>query len=684
MKLSAATFRRTVLALVSVSFCCLAISLYLTIASHLHFKVERDRLVDISDRINRTSMALGLSTSMTEGYLHQSVGRITAVLEKLDERSSPVGNWSQMNKLIQNALNGIRHYQVSLDEGHSQEYLDHLHIQSITLLNLILEEASRLSQVLDEKRTDNSLFLISLTAGLCVVLLLSLLCAHFLYQHVLFKPIIKAATKIRQGDLSKLMPKKRLVVRELVALMTSLERIWQQLETEATHDMLTGLPNRLFFTRRLEAVCAGLPRSGQSIAVLMIDLDDFKEVNDTMGHAVGDQLLKDVAARLALIVGTEGSLARLGGDEFAIILETMETAEARSRAEAMAQTISTAFKEPFSLNGQSIVAHLSTGIALGPNGSYETTFVLRNADIALYQAKARKRGAIAVYSEEMSREIADNLRIEAEIRAGLSCGEFFFVYQPKVDTREDRIIGIEALIRWQHPRLGVLEPRRFLGHAERSGLLPQISDYLLETVIGSAGTWRLQGRPIPMISLNIDPKFLRLGDVCRKISSLCGKHDVQPWIFCIEITEGTFFNFSPEMEEILNELRQLGVRVSIDDFGTGYSSLRYIQKLPIDELKIDRSFVRDLTGPDAKSPVLEAIIALGTGYDIDVVVEGVESLAQLNFFSERGCHVIQGYLTGRPIAADELSWQRIVAAQPARSGRRGLENVTLLHPHKNK
>lgn len=665
MTLSAATIGRTVFVLVATSFICLAVTLYLMITVYWTYNQDRSVLQEISETIGRTSTSLGLSPSMPAVYREQLTSKIIPVLQDRSD-SVPSEKWQQLQNRFSNAINGIESYNLALKTDHSDEYLDHLHVQSMMHLSLILEENGKLSRILYEQQANRTLFFMTLTGVLCVLLMAVLTGSHVLFHKVLFRPIIQSAQHIRANQVAKLQTGSRLAVTELSSLLKSLKESWHQLEIDATHDSLTRLPNRLLFSRRLNISTSQLEQNKRHIAILMLDLDDFKLINDTLGHPAGDELLKVLADRLARVVRGTDCLARLGGDEFAIVLEGLDPNRAEAQVARVAEKIQAAIEPPFEIAGHSLLIHLSIGIALGPKDGDDPALLMRNADAALYRAKAQGRGKKAYYTEDLTTTMEQNLSLEREIKEGLASEQFYLAFQPKVDTRTNRVIGLEALLRWSHPEKGTLNPAAFLPFAEKNSLMHLINDYVLNHVFRQCSDWKAMGRTVPVISINLDANYLRMGNLCKKIEALCENNHVSADYFCFEITEGTFLNYSQDTKFTLDLLRQMGIKIAIDDFGTGFSCLSYIQDLPVDELKIDRSFINNVDGPNYESPVLEAIMALGNGYHIGLIAEGVETENQLQYLQSRGCFTMQGYFTGKPVPSESLPWNDMEAPSSIR------------------
>ncbi|MEI8161532.1 MAG: EAL domain-containing protein [Betaproteobacteria bacterium] len=421
----------------------------------------------------------------------------------------------------------------------------------------------------------------------------------------------------------------------------------QRLDRLAHHDPLTGLPNRLMFMERLRASLARAARHGHRLAVLFIDLDRFKHVNDTLGHFTGDQLLIAVTARLKTSVRQGDTLARLGGDEFVCILEEINNSGAAGVA---AEKLLALFREPFVINGNDLFLSASIGLSFSPDDGSDVETLVRNADIAMYQAKASGRNRSQFYSSEMSLAAEERMRIESNLRRAIAAGEIEVHFQPKVDSRSNRLIGAEALARWTCPVLGVVPPVRFIPVAEETGLIVALGDQVLEKTCRQLSRWRREGFDIPCVSVNLSVKQLERAGFSDRVQALLQEYELPPSVLELEITESVIMAVDDAFA-VLDSIRQLGVGLSIDDFGTGYSSLAYLKRLPIQVLKIDRAFVIGIGESPGDEAIIRTIVALAESLGLKTVAEGVEDQAQVDFLKAEGCCTIQGYRYGRPLPA---------------------------------
>jgi diguanylate cyclase (GGDEF)-like protein len=424
-------------------------------------------------------------------------------------------------------------------------------------------------------------------------------------------------------------------------------RLASEREHEALHDALTGLPNRALFLARLRQACHDLDR--RPLAVMLLDLDHFKDVNDTLGHHVGDMLLVEVAARLRSGLREGDIIARLGGDEFAVLAFRAGT---ESEAMEVAGRIRSAFDVTFPLSGADLSARCSIGVALAPRDGHDEDLLLKRADVALYDAK-NTRGAIAMYDHARDEHSVERLGLVAELRAGMRNGEVFPVYQPLCDTQTGEVIGVEALARWRHPQRGVLAPANFLDLAEGAGLLDDLTDVLLAEALRQLVLWHADGRRIHL-AINISPRTLRDPEFPGRIQAALRISGVDARWLTLEITEHVLVTDAAKSIQAMLELRSLGCRIAIDDFGTGYSSLSYLKRLPVDELKIDRSFVAMLGKDPQDEIIVRAAIDLAHQFGLSVTAEGVEDALSWQMLGLMGADTVQGYHLSRPLTSDAL------------------------------
>ncbi len=425
----------------------------------------------------------------------------------------------------------------------------------------------------------------------------------------------------------------------------------------AYHDTLTSLQNRHSFKEHLNQAIEQAKRYGRLVATLFLDLDRFKRINDTLGHNVGDLLLKSVADRLVqcvrssdrLAINTDnpvGAVARLGGDEFMVLLTEISRAQDAAK---VTRRILDALSQPFTIAGHEIFISASIGITIYPLDGEDVDTILKNGDTAMYHAKDQGRNNFQFYNFSMHSFAHERLTLENKLRKALDRDEFLLHYQPQVDLRTGKIVGLEALIRWQHPDMGMIAPLDFIPLAEETGLIVPIGDWVLSAACSKNAAWQASGYPPVRMSVNISSYQFRQKTLLATIKRALDKSGLDPRYLELEITETAIMQNAESTTSILNELKLMDLRLAIDDFGTGYSSLNYLKRFPVDVLKIDRSFVKDITTDPDDAAITKAIIAMADSLNLKVIAEGVETEQQLKFLVQNGCHEVQGYLFSRPL-----------------------------------
>lgn len=423
------------------------------------------------------------------------------------------------------------------------------------------------------------------------------------------------------------------------------------LNYQANHDLLTGLANRYLFDDRLQQGIEKSKRNGTKIALLFIDLDHFKEINDSYGHKVGDNILKKVAQLLNGIIRKEDTLARLGGDEFTIILEELKQGQ---DASLLANKIIELLAKPVNLDKNIFYIGCSIGISFYPNNGDLSEDLLKYADAAMYKAKDEGRNNFQYYNTEMTRLALERVKMETSLRAALINEEFIVYYQPQINGKTDELTGMEALVRWQSPSMGLVSPAKFIPLAESTGLIIDLDRLVMKSAMTQFAQWYKDGFNPGVLAMNLAIKQLRQKDFITILEKLIIETECQAEWLELEVTEGQIMTNPDEAIKILNIISNIGIELAIDDFGTGYSSLSYLKKLPINKLKIDQSFVRGLPDDDEDVAIAKAVIALAQSLNLKIIAEGVETNAQKEFLLENGCSSIQGYLYSKPIPANEM------------------------------
>lgn len=434
--------------------------------------------------------------------------------------------------------------------------------------------------------------------------------------------------------------------------ISSLKHAQAKLDYQAHHDPLTGLPNRTLFENRLQAALACAQVSNRQGAVLFLDLDRFKHINDSLGHPVGDLLLKGIAQRLKDQVRDVDTVARLGGDEFIILLPGLHKA---SDASAIANKLLTCFTAPFQAGEHEFFTSASIGISLYPQDGSDVASLIRNADAAMYRSKAKGRNRVEAYTRDLTAQASERVALEHELRRAIERNELSLCYQPKFSLKTQSLVGAEALIRWTHPTFGEVPPEHFIHLAEENGTILQIGDWVLEQACRQMYSWQKTYETFGPLSINLAGAQLRQPNLARRIENLLKSYQLNPGDLQLEITENFIMNQAEEALAILHQLKQLGVQLAMDDFGTGYSSLSYLKRLPLDILKIDQSFIRGLPDDPNDAAIARAIIALGRSMQLTVIAEGVENHAQQTFLASEGCEQIQGYIVSLPLRPEEFA-----------------------------
>ena len=426
----------------------------------------------------------------------------------------------------------------------------------------------------------------------------------------------------------------------------------QRLDFVIHRDPLTGLPNRSLFREFLTQAIAHAEHTKTEFALLFLDLDNFKTINESLGHSLGDQLLIEVGRRLQGLLPEGNTIARIGGDEFNWILERGPNLPG---SDLIAQRLIDALSEPFRIDGHSVYIGASVGIALYPIDGRDIETLQSNADAALYQAKLQGRGVLRFFSPEMTSQARDRLTLEADLRRAIGGEELLLYYQPQIDLRSGDCVGLEALVRWRHPQRGMIPPGDFIPLAEESGLVERLGDWVLRTACRQIKAWLATGLAPRQTAVNVSAVQLSRGHLVESVKDALHETGIPPDRLELEITESFVMADRAKSFETLADLRALGVRLSIDDFGTGYSSLAYLQQIAVHKLKIDLSFVRNVTTNSGNASIVKAIIALGHSFALEIIAEGVEEQAQADYLRALDCDVMQGYLVSRPLPVDEVT-----------------------------
>jgi diguanylate cyclase (GGDEF)-like protein/PAS domain S-box-containing protein len=422
----------------------------------------------------------------------------------------------------------------------------------------------------------------------------------------------------------------------------------KELEYQATHDSLTGLANRNLLNDRITQAIAWANRQKLTVGVMLLDLDHFKLVNDASGHGAGDQMLKQVAQRLSSCIRDTDTVARLGGDEFVIVLTDLpETGD----VDLIAEKVLGSLARPFDIDGQDVFVTASVGISMYPRDGDHGEILLRYADMAMYRVKEHGRNSVRQFMPEMGVTAISRMNMEGSMRRGLERGEFKLHYQPKIELATQRIVGVEALVRWQHPQIGLIHPIEFIPLAEESGLILPLGEWVLAEACRQQVAWKDQGLDGLRVAINMSPRQFRQEDLAERVAAVFADTGADPACVTLELTESMVMQDVNSTLVALRTLKNLGLTISLDDFGTGYSSLSYLRRFPIDELKIDKSFINDIHENADDAAIASAIIAMAISLGLGVVAEGVERKEQAELLMKMGCPQVQGYYFGRPMDA---------------------------------
>lgn len=522
---------------------------------------------------------------------------------------------------------------------------------------------------IDEVGRRSLLWLLLLSAALAVIAV----AAAALVQRLLVQPIQvlgDAARQIEAGNFSSPVPVSKRqdelgdLIRTFGRMRESVARHDRDIRRVAYSDALTGLSNRLAFRESLDQRLRALQGAGRQLALVFADLDDFKRVNDTLGHEAGDEVLLQVATRIdravSAIRGADAMVARFGGDEFVVLLQAGDNepeSDVRTMVTRLAENLVRDLGEPMLLNGRQVFLGSSVGVALFPDDAATASLLMKNGDIAMYQAKVAGKNCYRFYSRTMDQAVERRVRLEHDLRGAWSRGELSLAYQPIFRTRDRVLVGAEALLRWNHPEDGAIAPSVFIEVAEQSGLIEAIGPEVLRSACAEAAGWptpRGAGEP-PFVSVNVSPRQLRSGDLVKHVTGALVESGMAPERLHVELTETAVISDEANATALLARLREIGVRVWLDDFGTGYSSLSHLRRVQVDGLKIDRSFITDLLRDPDDLALTSAIIAMAHSMGITVVAEGVERQGQFDLLRERDCDLVQGYWLGYPMSTLEFA-----------------------------
>lgn len=533
---------------------------------------------------------------------------------------------------------------------------------SLAIIEAVLQKRENRINSQIQKNTNTLFALIAVIIGLFLVFIITNLLS---LDRMVFHPIQQVSNALKSKAFNREAP---LFLKggssEITGLIEAFkemdEKVNQrqnELEHQALHDYLTALPNRFMLNQRLQYLILTSERKQSKFALFFMDLDNFKDINDSLGHAIGDQLLLQVANRLLAQIRKSDTVARLGGDEFAILLPDM----AQDNSERIAKNLSQSINQPFKIEDQRISIGMSIGIVQYPEHGLDATTLLQHADSAMYVAK-RKRQSFAYYDKSVDFYSQNRLTLIQDLRSAIEKDSLMLYYQPQINCDSHAIFGAEALLRWDHPDFGFIQPDKIIELAEYSGCIHQLTTWVLARAVRDCRRWHEMNHRIN-ISINISVQDLNNKQLSDQISTLLKQHQLDPGLLTIEVTESGMMENPALSIEILNKLKSMGINLSVDDFGTGFSSLKYLKQLPVDELKIDKSFIIDMEHDDNDRVIVHSTIDLGHNLGLEVIAEGIENESSLDIIKQYGCDRAQGYLFARPLTADEFD--RYLEKQPA-------------------
>jgi len=456
------------------------------------------------------------------------------------------------------------------------------------------------------------------------------------------------------GMIEQVSRRDEMLEKEVNQRTDELKKLAEEFRHRAFHDSLTGLPNRALLVDRFDLSVQHALRNGIMFSCILIDLDDFKTINDTKGHEFGDKLLVEISRRLKLVVRGEDLVCRLGGDEFVIIINDLKD---ENHVNTVADKIIKAINQELTVNGDRIKISASVGGAIYPRHGEDLSVIKRSADVAMYKAKEQGKNKFCLYADWMQEDVKFRLIVQNDLKPGLLNGEFKVFLQPKVNAHENRVVGCEALIRWEHPVEGFLVPGKFVPFAEEVGLISDIDRYVISESCKFIANWKASGRPDLSIAINLSGLHFQDHEIVDTLKNSIMEHGIAPSSLEVEITEAVLIADPIKAHEVVSEIKKLGLRIALDDFGTGYSSLNYLRTLPIDTVKLDRSFISSVDKNDQDRRLTRGIVSLAKDLDLDMVAEGVETASQLASLLEIGCHVVQGYYFSPPTDFDNfIAW----------------------------
>lgn len=650
MNISASKLAYSIVATALLAIGFLAMMVYSIFEIDEQYQVEYQATHGLMRDVSSVSNAVGMSQLAAPNYFPRLFRGSTVVLLRSAEKARLHG-WLRLERLLGRTGVSIKSWEHAHLKAPDSEVVVKLRTQVALQLGRSIEEVQEISNGIVERNTRNKSHQFKVVIIISLVLLALLVITSLFFFVALLRPLGRVAQKIHLHE--PLAPAARggLLVSEIRDFLGVIDDSRTALSHQANHDALTGLPNRTLLSDYLQRNVANCQRHGGTCAVFFIDLDDFKTINDSLGHAIGDLMLISLASRLTLCLRGSDILSRLGGDEFTVLVADPGSTEDIAR---FADKIMDIVMQPHEIDGHQLSVNASIGIAIYPADGDDHGALMRNADAALYRAKLKGKGGYHFYTPELTLQADRKLTLERELKRAMLDNQLTLYYQPQVDMETGQIVGMEALIRWQHPENGLLDPIAFLPVAEESLLIVSIGDWVIERACQQIRKWIDAGLIPVTVSINISSAQFSKKQFVELVEDTLMRYRLEPSMLALELTETTLLKGQEQMADIMQRLRVSGVEIVIDDFGTGYSSMQYLQQLPVDTIKIDQSFVQNIMQDPT---IVDAIILIAKGVGLNLVAEGVEEQAQADYLLQQGCRFAQGYHYHRPMPPERMEAQ---------------------------
>ncbi|MCW8889783.1 MAG: EAL domain-containing protein [Sedimenticola sp.] len=650
MRISANHLAYTIIAFSAGAILWLTLLTVEVIEANDEFQRKIRIINDTTTKISSISNAISLSSSAANSYYTRLFSTSQKLLNNAQKKTSEE-KWLRLSNLIKRAHTSLESWSQAYRSEPTSEYALRLRTQTVLQISRSLEQLQQLSTQLSSENFIYKGLLLQKVVTISGILLLLLVIVSLFYLYGFVYPLRKASKLVHTQPLTPVVTSP-LLIAEIADFISAIDDSKMQLVHLSNHDLLTGLPNRKAINEHLSRALYRDTRQDQKSAVLFIDLDDFKTINDSLGHSIGDRVLQAMGERLLKTLRHNDHLARIGGDEFTVHLDNIQTTENVAR---ISQKLIKLIAEPIDIDGHLISTRASIGIALFPDDGKTTEELLRNADAALYRAKSKGKGTYHFYTSELTRIASKKLQIEQEIKSALDEEQLELYFQPQVHMGTCELVGLEALVRWNHPERGLLTPDHFLPIASESLLIVAIGNHVLDLACRQLSQWQAENLSPPRLAINLASEQLAQENFVELVYATLAKYGIDAHCIELEITETSLLKHSNELLSDLQSLRESGIQIALDDFGTGYSSLSHLKNLPVDTLKIDRSFVSNIIHDVADATIVDAVIRLANGLGIAIVAEGVETLELAKHVYTTGCAIGQGYYYAKPMQAEQVA-----------------------------